>query len=478
MSDTPEVAKKKKKKGNPWVENIESLVVAVILALIIRTFVLEAFVIPTGSMAATLYGNHYELKCANCGYEYAFGGGTNGRSMVLERVRCPNCGTVASGLSSRKRVSGGDKILVNKMPYLFGEPDRWDPFVFVNPNVKKSDDKPYKTTYIKRLVGMPDETLEILRGDILVNGKVLRKPASAQSRLWMPVYDSDYVWKQDSAWEAPTGAWKLDGKRLVADCPAGETSWVRYRGRRGDRDDSGTVYDTYGYDHDMNLAGAPMVRTGAGLNVVTDLRVAFDAKGTVTGRLEMSLIRDRVQDVAIIDFAKGLCEIRPAGETPRSKTFDEIGFVGLSENDARRISFHRLDYLLVLAIDDRAVLDYDLWDDASYRTWVALSEMSPDDLPGYDRSGVQLEAAGAKLELTGLKIHRDIYYTYRRPGEGVRKTYKAFRIPKGCYFAMGDNSPESWDSRYWPGGHFVPRDHLIGKALVIWWHPMRLRFVR
>ena len=63
----------KKTKPNPWVENIESLVVAVVLALIIRVFVLEAFVIPTGSMAGSLYGNHYEMTCPNCGFRYALG---------------------------------------------------------------------------------------------------------------------------------------------------------------------------------------------------------------------------------------------------------------------------------------------------------------------------------------------------------------------------------------------------------------------
>ncbi len=39
-------------------ETIESIVVALILAFVFRAFVIEAFVIPTGSMAPTLYGAH------------------------------------------------------------------------------------------------------------------------------------------------------------------------------------------------------------------------------------------------------------------------------------------------------------------------------------------------------------------------------------------------------------------------------------
>ncbi len=39
-------------------------------------------------------------------------------------------------------------------------------------------------------------------------------------------------------------------------------------------------------------------------------------------------------------------------------------------------------------------------------------------------------------------------------------------VPEGRYFAMGDNRDQSLDSRYWG---FVPRDHIIGKPLIIYW---------
>ena len=50
---------------------VEQIVVAVILAILIRGFDAEAFVIPTGSMAPTLMGRHKEVTCPECGYVYA-----------------------------------------------------------------------------------------------------------------------------------------------------------------------------------------------------------------------------------------------------------------------------------------------------------------------------------------------------------------------------------------------------------------------
>src|SRR5262249_18434018 len=49
-------------------EGVETIVFVVVLVLLLKTFIAEAFVIPTGSMAPTLYGYQKDVTCPQCGY--------------------------------------------------------------------------------------------------------------------------------------------------------------------------------------------------------------------------------------------------------------------------------------------------------------------------------------------------------------------------------------------------------------------------
>ncbi len=108
-------------------EWVEPVIVAVILALIIRTFVVQAFKIPTGSMRPTL----------------------------IE----------------------GDRILVNKFIYKFRDPERGDIIVFRSPEDKKKD-------FIKRLVALPGEKIEISNGSILIHGKAVEGDSVLRERYY------------------------------------------------------------------------------------------------------------------------------------------------------------------------------------------------------------------------------------------------------------------------------------------------------
>src|SRR6185503_8369222 len=83
-------------------ETIESILIAFILAFIFRGFVVEAFVIPTGSMAPTLLGAHMRFTCPDCGYQFDtnFNVNSSGADDLdipktggrHDTILCPNCG--------------------------------------------------------------------------------------------------------------------------------------------------------------------------------------------------------------------------------------------------------------------------------------------------------------------------------------------------------------------------------------------------
>ena len=92
--------------GSNIKETIESIVVAFILAFIFRAFVVEAFVIPTGSMAPTLDGAHMRYRCPDCGYVFDVNYQSADQddmsvppeALPQDDVYCPNCAIRAGPL--------------------------------------------------------------------------------------------------------------------------------------------------------------------------------------------------------------------------------------------------------------------------------------------------------------------------------------------------------------------------------------------
>lgn len=98
-----------------------------------------------------------------------------GINAVSARVR-------VDGFSMRPTLEDGEYILVNKLAYKTGEPERGDIVVFVFPVNPQED-------LIKRVIGLPGETVSVHNGVVSVNGAPLAEPYIASP----PAYDGDWV---------------------------------------------------------------------------------------------------------------------------------------------------------------------------------------------------------------------------------------------------------------------------------------------
>jgi signal peptidase I len=148
------------------------LLVAFVLALLVKTFLVQAFFIPSGSMETTLHG-------------------------------CPGC--------------TGDRVLVNKVPYWFGEPEPGDIVVFEGPDTWSPEVEvaepgnwfssgllwlgraigvapPSEDDYVKRVIAVGGQTVECCdpEGRVMVDGEPLDEPyiyqnTPIESRSFGPV---------------------------------------------------------------------------------------------------------------------------------------------------------------------------------------------------------------------------------------------------------------------------------------------------
>ena len=54
--------------------------------------------------------------------------------------------------------------------------------------------------------------------------------------------------------------------------------------------------------------------------------------------------------------------------------------------------------------------------------------------------------------------------------------FKSLRVPKDHFLVLGDNRINSWDGRYWPGGRFLHKKEIIGKAYFRFWPVEKIGF--
>jgi signal peptidase I len=474
-------SKKHKNLLVEFVSTLEWLVTAFMLAFVFRAFVMEAFRIPTGSMADTLKGAHFRLQCPECGYCYDHGFIPESYGFRSEtvppgampvtpynqpnvQIKCPSCGYFVPPTEKRE-VYNGDRILVLKCIYQLFEPQRWDVIVFKNPLEPK-------VSYIKRLIGKPGETLEIVDGDIYIDGKIARKPPKVQEELWSVIYDNDYQPVNSDAqrfngrqWKQPFG--KIEGSKwqvgesqpavYTLDVPAEEVSVMRYNTSQGNDLLATYSYNSVGFARTAEQCSDLKVRFTVnygdweGMIGATLSKYGWVYKGVVGTDGEMVISR-RSQS--------GLEEELGREKAGVSNAAGQVGF-----------SFMNVDHKLVLEFGEKRVEAY-MGSDPNGMGQIPRS-------PG--EAAVTIFGSG-RLSLSHVALFRDIHYLSfgygDRTGRGCRGN--PFVLNEDEFFVLGDNSPNSQDCRWWSSDGIgnsgktyrvgvVPRDYLVGKAVFVYW---------
>ncbi len=341
-------------------EFVESLVVAIILALLFRAFEAEAFVIPTGSMATTLLGRHKDIVDEYTGYEY-----TVGSSGEMDRTTNKQFQNVVEAVDplyhrltdvSENPSYSGDRILVSKFAYDFADPARWDVIVFKYPIEPQ-------TNYIKRLIGLPGETVRIYHGDIYIKKPgdteftIARKPPAKQLTLHRLVYDTAYPCEilekagfpdRLETYPADTRVYWVKGENGTWTCnPKGQPTWLRYRHVLADngknvrywalaetgqrintqqaRDEcSQLITDFSAYNTDTTTHYRNR-RTSSGLHWVGDLMLECTSEiKSEEGVLSLDLVEGGTHFRCDIDVATGKATL--SADQP-TVTFDEEGTI-------------------------------------------------------------------------------------------------------------------------------------------------------
>ena len=162
-------------------EIVETVVFVVVLVLLLKSFAAEAFVIPTGSMAETLLGYQKMVVCPKCGFEFPVNCSQqidpqSGPPDPIIGGTCPNCRErIRFAAPDDPPPLTGDRVLVAKFLYDLFEapPNRLDVVVFKYPGDESFPRTgPFRDgvpmNYIKRLVGLPGETIAIHDGNLYV----------------------------------------------------------------------------------------------------------------------------------------------------------------------------------------------------------------------------------------------------------------------------------------------------------------------
>jgi signal peptidase I len=394
-------------------------------------------------MAETLLGPHYELVCPDCGFPLVCEAG--GVSAGYQTV-CPNCGYPLSSREAPPEIAG-DRVLIDRTALVFGPPQRWQVVAFVRPGSMGE-------MVVKRVVGLPGETIALCGGDVYIDGRVQRKTLAEQRAVRILVHDAGFRPTLDPAlpprWQStvgPTSGWQATpGGFSHRGSTAGRIDWLVYNHwRRGAT--PGTTVPTPVAD--LSSYNQGRARRKEDVHPVADLMLSVRvAEVRGGGRLWFRASDGREEFRVEIDPGDRHFAIFREGCRPPATEDDLPMSLG-----GKVFEVSLFDQQMLLAVGGRTV--------------AAIAY----DRPGGESLGtpepLAIGCQDLDVVLDDVRVYRDIYYVRPADRDGSRPLERGVRLGDGEFFVLGDNSPISEDSRTWSEDWAVRADQLVGRPLLV-----------
>lgn len=298
-------------------------------------------------------------------------------------------GSMEPTIHAARPGASGDFLAVDRNAYLFRDPQRWDVAVFDFPLHRS-------TEFVKRIVALPGETIEIRDGDLWIDDRIARKPPLLQETMWRetfprpgPLAEPHKVPQDWTAADRSTGGgWAIDGDRVRCTPPAAAKESVLKFTRRLDQGDVRVRCVA----EPSPGAGVALRVTSRGRRVTFSLRTGPDAAGV-----------------------QGL----------------DVDGVPAAANEA--VFLKRPASIELAVADGEAVARID-----AVEVWRAEVP------PGTSRQhGVEIAVRGGPVTFRDLRVDLDQQWI---PAADGTTTWK---VPPDSFFVLGDNARQSEDSRAW-----------------------------
>lgn len=165
----------------------DTLVGLALALIVVGAWLTAPFAVVSGSMTPTLLGPHRAFDCERCGERNV--SAIEVPAMTGFRPACTFCGATGPQLDRLPEIPG-DRMLVDYTTLLFREPRRWEVVALRLPQVASR-------IAVKRVIGLPGETVELRGGEVYIDGKLAPKPAilSGISYQNVPGFPASSQWK-------------------------------------------------------------------------------------------------------------------------------------------------------------------------------------------------------------------------------------------------------------------------------------------